>query len=91
MGLVGWIRLEDIAKKSDTELEELLSQERVPLSSNKHQAVFDFFPHMERELKKTGVTKESMWKEYYEKHPDGIHPTNPIVLSQEIFIYKLGE
>ena len=69
------LSLEDIAKKSDTELEELLSQERVPLSSNKHQAVFDFFPHMERELKKTGVTKESMWKEYYEKHPDGLKST----------------
>ena len=26
---------------------------------------------MERQLKKTGVTKISMWKEYIEKHPEG--------------------
>ncbi|WP_321995552.1 DDE-type integrase/transposase/recombinase [Draconibacterium orientale] len=27
---------------------------------------------MERELKKTGVTKQLMWEEYHEKHPDGL-------------------
>ncbi len=27
---------------------------------------------MERELKKTGVTKQSIWEEYYQKHPDGL-------------------
>ena len=30
-----------------------------------------FFPHMERELKKVGVTKLSMWQQYIAKHPDG--------------------
>jgi len=27
---------------------------------------------MERELKKTGITKQLMWEEYYKKHPDGL-------------------
>ncbi len=27
---------------------------------------------MERELKKTGTTKQSMWEEYYKQQPDGL-------------------
>jgi transposase len=64
--------IEDINQKSDTELEELFSSNKTQNPSPKLQAVYAFFPYMERELKKTGVTKQFMWEEYYKKHPDGL-------------------
>ena len=29
------------------------------------------FPYFDKELRKTGVTKQLLWEEYYNKHPDG--------------------
>ena len=65
------LNIEDIYQKTDTELEELFSNNKTVNPSPKLRAVYDFFPYMERELKKTGVTKQLMWQEYYKKHPDG--------------------
>jgi transposase len=66
------LSIEDINKKSDAELEDLFSKNSEDVLSPKLQAVYDFFPYMERELKKTGVTKQRMWEEYYQKHPNGL-------------------
>lgn len=66
------LKIEDINQKSDLELEELFSLEHAKELSPKHQAVYDFFPYMERELKKTGITKFLMWEEYYAKNPSGL-------------------
>jgi len=66
------LKIEEINQKSDLELEELFSLEQTKELSPKHQAVYDFFPYMERELKKTGITKFLMWTEYYAKNPSGI-------------------
>lgn len=63
---------EDIELKSDAELEHLFSNNQPEEVSTKHQAVYDFFPYMERQLKKDGITKMDMWREYYKKHPDGL-------------------
>ncbi|MFC2138757.1 IS21 family transposase [Bacteroidota bacterium] len=63
---------EDINQKSDAELEELFSNNTTLELTPKLKAVYSFFPYMERELKKTGVTKMSMWEEYYKSHPDGL-------------------
>jgi len=30
-----------------------------------------YFPYFDKELRKTGVTKQLLWQEYYDKHPDG--------------------
>lgn len=30
-----------------------------------------YFPYFDKELRKTGVTKELLWQEYHTKHPDG--------------------
>ena len=30
-----------------------------------------YFPYFDKELRKTGVTKELLWQEYYAQHPDG--------------------
>ncbi len=66
------LTIEDINEKSDAELEELFSSNKTQNPSPKLQAVYDFFPYMERELKKTGVTRKLMWEEYYNKHPNGL-------------------
>ncbi len=66
------LSIEDIHQKSDTELEELFSNSKSQNPSPRLQAVYAFFPYMERELKKTGVTKQLMWEEYYKIHPGGL-------------------
>jgi transposase len=66
------LSIADINQKSDDQLEDLFSNSKPVNLSPKIKAVFDFFPYMERELKKTGVTKQSMWEQYYSQHPDGL-------------------
>ena len=58
--------------KSDANLEELFSNGNTNELSPKLKTLYNFFPYMERELKKTGTTKQLMWEEYYRKHPDGL-------------------
>ncbi|MBN1119299.1 MAG: IS21 family transposase, partial [Bacteroidales bacterium] len=66
------LNFEEVANKSDAELEQIFSKNQEEELSPKLQAVYDFFPYMERELKKTGITKQRMWEEYYHKHPQGL-------------------
>lgn len=66
------LSIEDINQKNDAELEELFSNSKTQNLSPKLKAVYDFFPYMERELKKTGITKQFMWEQYHKKHPDGL-------------------
>ena len=54
------LSIEDINQKSDAELEALFSNSHTQTLSPKQKAVYDFFPYMERQLKKTGVTKQSL-------------------------------
>lgn len=65
------LNINTINNKSDDELEKLFSK-AVPELTPKLQAVYDIFPYMEKELKKTGVTKQIIWEEYIAKHPDGL-------------------
>lgn len=66
------LSMADINSRSDAELEELFSNNSTNELTPKLKALYGFFPYMERELKKTGVTKQLMWEEYYKKHPDGL-------------------
>lgn len=66
------LSFEDIELKNDAELERLFSSNQAYIISPLHQAVYDFFPHMERQLKKEGITKMHMWREYYAKNPYGL-------------------
>ena len=66
---------EELMKKSDAELEDLFSNYKPAFVTPKLKALYDLFPYVERELKKTGVTKLSMWDEYIKKHPDGLKST----------------
>src|SRR5664280_1312567 len=58
------LTLEEISQKTDLELEMLFSHQTDEPISPRLQKLYDFFPHMERELKKVGVTSYGMWEEY---------------------------
>ena len=64
--------IEMITGKSDAELDRLFSGNNQPELSPKLQAVYEFFPYVEKELKRKGVTKQLMWEEYFALHPDGL-------------------
>ncbi|MBL7965420.1 MAG: hypothetical protein JNK09_00360, partial [Prolixibacteraceae bacterium] len=65
------LTLEQINQKTDLELETQFSHQTEEPVSPRQQKLYDFFPYMERELKKVGVTSYGMWEEYISKHPDG--------------------
>jgi len=60
-----------IRHKSDVELEAIFVKDNEIKISKKLQEAYSFFPYMEKELKRPGVTKGLMWEEYFAKHPDG--------------------
>lgn len=64
--------LEEVEKLTDTDLDKLFFVQATEALSPKLKVLYSFFPYMERELKKTGVTCHSMWQEYIAKNPDGI-------------------
>ena len=77
------LRIEQINEKTDLELETLFTHQTEEPIIPRLQKLYDFFPHMERELKKVGVTTGVMWEEYLKKYPDGYQN------SQFRFYYRL--
>ena len=39
--------------------------------SNREKDLLSFYPYMDKALRRTGMTREKIWKEYLTKHPDG--------------------
>jgi len=69
------ITFEDLAQMDDAKLEELFIKTQTQALSPKLKALYSFFPYVEKELKKTGVTKMLLWGEYKEKYTDGVQST----------------
>ena len=65
------LTFEIINQKTDGELEVLFSQNVSQTIPVKVQTLYAFFPQMERELKKVGVTLNHMWEQYIAANPDG--------------------
>jgi transposase len=42
-----------------------------PVSSPRHEVLLEHFSYAEKELTKPGVTKQLLWLEYKDQHPDG--------------------
>lgn len=61
----------DINELSDKDLEDLFIKPEEKLLNPKLQILFSFFPSMDKELKRKGVTRLLLWEEYRRKHPDG--------------------
>jgi transposase len=66
---------DEINQLSDVELEKVFIEKPPPEQTPREAALYKFFPYMEKELKKTGVTRVLMWQEYIAKHPDGFRRT----------------
>lgn len=69
------VTFEDLTQMDDAKLEELFIKTQTPALSPKLKALYSFFPYVEKELKKTGVTKMLLWGEYKGKYPDGVQST----------------
>lgn len=65
------LSLEVLNEKTDAELELLFSHTTVESISPKMQILYAFFPKMERELKKVGVTIQHLWEQYIALNPEG--------------------
>ncbi len=52
------------------ELHKLFKSEQ-RTKSEQLQTLERYFSYFDKELRKTGVTKQLLWQEYYPKHPDG--------------------
>ncbi len=66
------LSLATIELKTDTELELLFSNGTSQPINPKLQKLYEYFPKMERELKKVGVTIQHMWELYIAANPDGL-------------------
>ncbi len=66
------LSIESIELKTDTELELLFSNGTSQPINPKLQKLYDYFPKMDRELKKVGVTIQHMWELYIAANPDGL-------------------
>lgn len=67
------LSLEDLDKLDDKALEKLF----LDMSSREHieddpryMELKELFPEIDKRLKQRGITKEMLWKEYFESHPD---------------------
>ncbi|MDG2245985.1 MAG: IS21 family transposase [Flavobacteriales bacterium] len=62
---------DDLQELSDLELSKLFTS-HVAQELNPRLAVLKkFYPYVDRELRKVGVTKSLLWEEYLQKYPDG--------------------
>lgn len=66
---------EDFHKFSDLELSKLFTSHLAQILDPRLSALKKYFPYIDKELRKVGVTKTLLWEEYFEKHPDGYRLT----------------
>lgn len=62
---------EELDSLDDLKLEELFLKPQEEELTPRLRALYDFFPYADKELKKTGVTRQLLWQEYKTRHPDG--------------------
>jgi|ERR1700757_1266454 len=60
----------EINELNDKDLEELFVKPEEPVNE-KLETLYSLFPAMDKELKRKGVTKRLLWKEYINKYPEG--------------------
>lgn len=62
---------EVLGKLNDKELHALFIQAAERPPNPKLDKLYAFFPYMQKELRKTGVTRRLLWEEYRKRHPNG--------------------
>ena len=69
------LNFSEINELSDKDIEELFKKPADDALSPRLQTLYSLFPQIDKELKKTGVTKALLWEEYKKKYPDGASST----------------
>ena len=64
-----------IEQQSDQELDHLFGENLLPEPNDRYKTLEPYFPKMEKELKKRGVTRHILWERYIAMHPDGYKPS----------------
>jgi len=65
------ISMPELELKTDRELDQLFGENLIPEPSERYKVAESYFPMMEKELKKRGMTQMILWEQYIAKHPDG--------------------
>jgi transposase len=66
------LSFDEINELSDKELEDLFVKPEDRPLNERLKTLFSLFPSIEKELKRKGVTRQLLWKEYKTNHPDGV-------------------
>nr|WP_246163604.1 helix-turn-helix domain-containing protein [Sphingobacterium humi] len=66
---------EEVNLLGDRELEDLFGKSNEPQPDSRLQALQKRFPQMDKELKRTGVTRKILWESHLKDHPDGLQYT----------------
>ncbi|MBP8915953.1 MAG: IS21 family transposase [Chitinophagales bacterium] len=61
---------EELSLLTDYELNKIFNPVQEVIASNKLQQVYDFFPIMEKQLRKRGMTIAIQYRRFLEEHPD---------------------
>ena len=74
---IGFVQQNDLSSESllelsDAELSTLVSPPANEPLTGHHQLLYSYFPVVEKELKRVGVTRYVLWQEYRQLHPEGI-------------------
>ena len=62
---------QDDTKGVESIAEQFSSPEVRPDEENRFNTLATYFPSFDRELSRVGVTRQLLWQEYRQKHPDG--------------------
>jgi len=62
---------EEVDALNDKELEDFFGKSRETPPTSRMQSMLRCFPHVDKELKRTGVNRHILWAEYYKEFPEG--------------------
>lgn len=66
---------DELLKLSDLELNEQLHPPRQTAVEDRVKQLYDFFPEMDKQMRKRGMTALQQYHEYRKRHPDGFRET----------------
>jgi len=62
---------EEVDALNDKELEDLFGKSKESPISSRMEVMLRCFPHVDKELKRTGVNRHMLWQQYLKEFPDG--------------------
>ena len=60
-----------VESQSDKELDHLFGENLLPEPCDRYKTLEPYFPKIEKDLKKRGITRHILWERYIADHPDG--------------------